>query len=100
MDSESELAQMKWVLLCGALVLLSCVISYEEPIYLVAGRDAQATVTEVKDDTRRTGMLEQRKSTNTVVRYTYTESNGSERTGSDRFPGYGPDVGIGSKVAI
>jgi hypothetical protein len=45
-------------------------------------------------------MLEQRKSTSTVVRYAYTESNGSERTGSDRFSGYGPNVGIGSKVDI
>jgi hypothetical protein len=39
MDSESELAQIKWVLLCGVLVVFSCFISCDEVIYLFAGRD-------------------------------------------------------------
>jgi hypothetical protein len=82
MDSDSEIARAKWLLLFGAIFLVSCFVCYSEFVYVIRAHDAQATVTDayMVDKRGRFGIVTGKK---LVVDYTFSEVDGSRRTGHD-----------------
>lgn len=80
MDSEQELAKAKWLLICGAIFLLSCFMCYDELAYLLWGREAQATVAKVYESRSRRGP------TRLTVEFTFSEPGGLHRKGMVTVP--------------
>ena len=80
MDAGRELARAKWLILSGIVFLGSGCISWGEFIYLVAGQTAPATVTQVAAPTVRFSRGGGR---SLEVTYSFTEADGTPRTGSD-----------------
>jgi hypothetical protein len=78
MDMDSELARAKWLLVSGALFLVSCFICYSELIYLLRGKQIHANVANVYEVHR--GRFGQRMML--TVEYSFTEPDGRRRSGS------------------
>lgn len=85
MDSDSELARAKWLLIAGAIFLVSGCVSWGEVVYLLFGRDAQADVTKAYEVTRR-GRFGVGGRTRLTVEYSFSEPDGTRRTGTDTVP--------------
>lgn len=83
MDSEHELARAKWLIISVLIFLVSGCISWGELVYLFAGEDAQADIEKAYETTRRGWLGGSRRVT---VDYTFTEPDGSRRTGTDTVP--------------
>jgi hypothetical protein len=77
---ESELARAKWLFAVGILFIVSCFMCYAEADYLLNGRQIEANVTDLYKVTKRGRFGE---SSHLKVDYTFTEPNGTSRTGSD-----------------
>lgn len=75
MDAEHDLQKAKWLLIGIGLFLLGGCISWEEVMYLLRGRDAQATITKVFETRGRTG-------NRLSVEYEFTESGVGQRRGN------------------
>jgi hypothetical protein len=82
MDSDNELARAKWLLISAAIFLISGCISWGELVYLVAGRDTQADLDKAYEVTRggRFGLGGRQRLT---VDFSFTEPDGTRRTGTD-----------------
>ena len=76
MEDNAELAKFKWLLLGGAIFLLSFCFTYEEVVYLINGHEIQANVTKAY-------VVTKRGSSRLTVDYTFTEPDGTFRKGSD-----------------
>jgi hypothetical protein len=98
MDHENELARAKWLMLAAAIFLVSGCLSWDELIYLISGRETQADVTKAFEVTKRgrLGMSEQRRLT---VEYSFADTDGKRRIGTDTVSPDWPLPG-GGKVAI
>ena len=72
MDSENELKKAKWVLIVGALFLVSCFMCYDELAYQISGREATATVT-------KSYASQSRRGTRQTVEYAWSEPEGLSR---------------------
>jgi hypothetical protein len=78
MDREWELTKAKWLLGAVVFFLIACYLSYEELVYLIWGREVQASVTQTfvaERGRRRIPML--------TVEYKFTEPDGTSRSDSD-----------------
>ena len=73
MDSESAAAKTKWVLVAGALFLISCFMCYDELAYQISGGEAVATVTKAYPSSARRGGTRQ------TVEYAWAEPGGTQR---------------------
>lgn len=82
MDSDREIARAKWLLLFGAVFLVSAFLCYGEMVYLFVGREAQATVKEAYVLERR-GRFGIPLGEKLVVEYSFTEPDGTSRSGHD-----------------
>jgi hypothetical protein len=82
MDSESELARAKWLLIFIALFFISGCMSWGEMMYLIVGKDAEARIAKVYESTRR-GRFGLARGTYLTVEYSFMESDGTQRTGMD-----------------
>lgn len=79
MDTGSEVAKFKWLLIVGVMFLISCYICYGEMVYLFRAEEIEATVTKTYEVQRgRFG-----RSTRLVVEYAFYEPNGAYRTDDD-----------------
>jgi hypothetical protein len=81
MDRDNEFGRAKWLALSGLAFVISCFVVYDEVVYLVRGRVATANVTSAYEvTTRRFGVVTGKSLT---VEYTFTEPDGTPRSGSD-----------------
>ncbi len=96
MDSDNEIARAKWLLISAVIFLVSGCVSWGELVYLVAGHDAQADVVKAYEVTR--GRLS-RKQQRLTVDFSFTEPNGTRRTGTDTVPTDWP-LPVGGKVPV
>ncbi len=82
MDAHYEFGRAKWALFCGFLFLVSLYISYQELVYLLWGRTAQATIvqTYTVEKRGRFGLVTGLKR---VVEYQFIDSAGNTRKDSD-----------------
>jgi len=89
---DEEVGRAKWLLISGAMFLVSCFICYAELRYLISGREVQATVTKVTEVTQRRkyGLGE---SKHLSIEYSFQEPNGTLRKGED-------SVGLDSPLAL
>src|SRR5262245_31308328 len=78
MDTDREVARFKWLLVTGALFLVSCYFCYGELIYLLRGKEAYAKLTNAYEVQR--GRFGQR--TMLTVEYAFTEPDGTRRSDS------------------
>jgi hypothetical protein len=74
---ENELARAKWVMASGVLFLISTCFTFQEFVYLINGRDAEADITKVYESRGRRGR------TYLTVEYAFTEPNGTRRRAMD-----------------
>jgi hypothetical protein len=81
MDPESELARAKWLLVAGAIFLVSGCVSWGELVYLVSGKTAQAEVTNAYETVRRRFGIET--SRQLTIDYAFNEPDGTRRIGTD-----------------
>jgi hypothetical protein len=82
MDMDNELARAKWLLFSAALLLVSCCITYGEAVYLVKGRQTDATITRVYEETLR-GRFGANRGQRLTVEYSFAEPDGTRRRDSD-----------------
>jgi hypothetical protein len=82
MDADNEIARAKWLLFSGLLFVVSCFICYDELVYVLKGRETQATVTKAYEVTRR-GRFGLSRGTRLTVEYAFTEPDGTRRSDSD-----------------
>jgi hypothetical protein len=82
MDADQELARAKWLLFSGVLFLVSCFLSYAELVYLLRGKQVQATVTSAYETPIR-GRFGTVRGMQRTVEYAFTEADGTRRTDSD-----------------
>lgn len=90
MDSDSELARFKWLLFGAVLFLVSGCLSWGELVYLVSGRDGEATVTKVYEARRRFR-------TTTYADYTFQDAEGNQRQDSAAMS---DPPAVGGKLAV
>jgi hypothetical protein len=83
MDADNELARAKWLLIAIAVFLFSACISWGEMIYLVFGRETQADISKIYAEVRSSGRFRQRQSETMMIDYSFTEPDGTRRTGTD-----------------
>ena len=81
MDAGKEIARAKWLLLAVLVFLVSGCLSWGEFVYLIGGKTADATVTKVVEVTSKRWGVETGK--RLEVTYTFTEPDGTPRTGTD-----------------
>ena len=82
MDTDSELARAKWLFFSGILFIVSCFICYGELVYLLRGKQTQASITAAYEVPRR-GRFGLSRSTVLTVEYTFVETDGTRREDSD-----------------
>ena len=83
MDTDSEVAKAKWLLIGGLVFLVSCFICYDELVYLMRGKKTQAKVTEAYVVNRRSGRLGLSTRQMLTVEYSFTELDKTYRSDSD-----------------
>ena len=81
MDSSSELAKAKWLLIAILIFFVSLYLCYAEAAYLLSGRETQANVTSVYEVTKR-GRFGLNRGTNLRIEYAFNEPDGTRRTDS------------------
>ena len=96
MDTDSELAKAKWLLISGVLFVVSCFICYGELVYLLNGRETQASVTKVYEVTKR-GRFGMNRGTRLEAEYAFKEPDGTRRTGTSTV---GKDWDFSDSVAV
>jgi hypothetical protein len=74
MSRDDDMAKAKWVLVVGALFLISCFMCYDELAYQIGGHEAVATVTKAYASSSR-------RSTRQTVEYAWAEADGTQRRG-------------------
>jgi uncharacterized membrane protein YtjA (UPF0391 family) len=96
MDEESELRRAKWLLLGIVIFLVSGCISYRELLYYVTGHNAQGQITKTYESVRRS---RGRETISRVVEYSFSEPDGTQRSGSDDLARDWP-IPVDGKVMI
>lgn len=82
MDAGHEIAKAKWLILAGIAFLITGCVSWGEFIYLITGKTAEATITKTAEVTKR-GRFGISTGTKLEVSYSFTEADGTRRTGAD-----------------
>lgn len=88
-DQDAELQRFKWILASGLMFLITGCLAYSELRYAIWGETAQAKVHDVRDTistSRRAGSM-------VSLHYTFTESDGTQRTDHESVPADSPLVG-------
>jgi hypothetical protein len=80
MDEESELRRAKWLIFGIVIFLVSGFFSYRELVYAISGKETRGEITKtyLTEERRRGGTTTVR-----TVEYSFTEANGTQRTGTD-----------------
>ena len=87
MDSDEELKKFKKIFCVGIVFLISAFYSFQEFRYLIFGKTAQATITEIKESTEMTGRRYSRLNKPVqVVKFRFTDQLGNSHQGFDRRP--------------
>jgi hypothetical protein len=83
MDTDSEVAKAKWLLIGGLVFLVCCFICYDELVYLLRGNKTQANISEAYLVTRHSGPFGLRTRQVLTVEYNFKEADGTYRSDSD-----------------
>jgi hypothetical protein len=75
-----ELRKVRFLLAAFALLGVACYFGFQELAYVIDGRDISASVTRISDVTKR-GVAGEH--TSRLVEFSFTEPNGTPRTGED-----------------
>ena len=81
MDEEVELRRLQFVLIAFVAVVITGYISWGELRYKILGRSAEATVTQSREEQRRS--RHGRRYRILVVEYTFSEADGTRRNDRD-----------------
>jgi len=83
MDAGREIAKAKWLIIAGILFLVTGCVSWGEFIYLITGKTAEATITKPPTEVTTRGRFGIATGTKLEVSYSFTEADGTRRTGTD-----------------